>query len=191
MARTYHTGGVSRVNGKRGVDVQKELPIRKHPRLKGYAYSKNGAYFITICVKDKHNLLGTVVGRDVFIAPTVKLSEYGNVVDKHINKINSLGKGAVVDKYVIMPNHVHMLIMIENEIIGCISGAMKTSRPTTIPNLLRSFKTMVSKEIGVSLWQTSYHDHIIRDETDYLRIWQYIDENPMKWTEDKYYSGKG
>ena len=94
--------------------MQKELPVRKHPRLEGYDYSSNGAYFITVCVKDRHEMLGSVVvGRDVFIAPSVELSEYGRVVDKHINIINSLGKGIWVDKYVIMPNHIHMIAMIE------------------------------------------------------------------------------
>jgi len=177
--------------------MQSELPIRKHPRLKGYDYGICGGYFITICVKNRESMLGEVVGRDVFIAPTVQLSEYGNIIDKHINIINSLGKGVFVDKYVIMPNHVHMIILLENEMQDCSNGAMcgagngamKTSRPTTtIPNLLRSFKTMVSKEIGFSLWQTSYHDHIIRSKEEYRKIWNYIDENPGRWRDDKYYN---
>jgi len=173
-----------------------ELPRRKHPRLKGYDYGLNGMYFITVCVRGRHNILGEInvglnVGRDVFIALTVQLSEYGNTVNKHINTINLLCNGAVIDKYVIMPNHVHLIIMIENEMRDCVNGAMKTLRPTTtILNLLCSFKTMVSKEIGFSIWQTSYHDHIIRNENEYQKIWQYIDNNPAKWTEDAYYCGK-
>jgi len=137
------------------------------------------------------------VGRDVHIAPIVKLTEYGKIVDKHINIINTLGKGLTVDKYIIMPNHVHIIIVLGNGVGGGGSGdcgngergggAMKTSRPTTIPNILRSFKTMVSKDIGFSLWQASFYDHVIRDEEDYLRIWKYIDENPLKWSEDEYF----
>ena len=92
-----------------------------------------------------------------------------------------------IDKYAIMPNHVHMIILLKNENRDYQNGAMRTSRPTAIPNLLRSLKIMVSKEIGFSLWQASYYDHIIRSEEDYLRIWQYIDENPAKWAEDKYF----
>jgi hypothetical protein len=57
----------------------------------------------------------------------------------------------------------------------------------SIPTIVRSFKTLVTKEIGFSLWQTSYHDHIIRDEDDYLYHWKYIDENPAKWAEDEYF----
>ena len=185
--------------------MQRDLPVRKHPRLKGYDYSKNGAYFITLCVKDGHEMLGTFVGRDVLIAPgidinvpvmespvaeSVELSEYGDVVNKHINKINLLCKGILVDKYVIMPNHIHMIIIINhNEMLDCNNGAMKTSRPTSasVPSVMRSFKTMVTKEIGFSLWQDSYHDRIIRDENEYHTIWRYIDENPARWVNDKYY----
>jgi Transposase IS200 like. len=177
-----------------------ELPKRKHPRLKGYDYAKNGAYFITICVKGRHNMLGELVGRDAHIAPsnhimpTIRLSEYGKIIDKYINSINSPKKSVAVDKYVIMPNHVHMIIILENEagnpdhreMMG--NGATWASRPTAIPDIVRSFKVMVSKEIGFSLWQTSYHDHIIRSEDEYHRICQYIDDNPAKWAEDDYFS---
>ena len=65
---------------------------------------------------------------------------------------------------------------------------MKASAPTiSVPNLIRSFKVLVSKEIGQSIWQRSYHDHIIRDEEDYINHLRYIEDNPAKWLEDKYY----
>jgi len=168
-----------------------ELPIRKSIRFKNYNYGAVGYYFITICVKNRVNALGKVVGCDVLIAPIyVELSEYGHVVDKHINKINLVCGEFSVDKYVIMPNHIHMIIVKKGESSAIQdSGAMRTSRPTSssIPSLIRSFKTMITKEIGISLWQASYHDHIIRNENDYRRIWQYIDQNPAKWADDCYY----
>jgi len=127
---------------------------------------------------------------DVGIAPYIELSEYGKIADKHINKINAINNIISIDKYVIMPNHIHMIIFIRNPETSSIgkSGAMRTSRPTSasIPSIMRSFKTMITKEIGFSLWQTTYHDHIIRDEADYQRTWQYIDENPAKWAEDEF-----
>jgi len=191
-----------------GVHMKDFLPVRKHPRLKGYDYKQNGAYFITICVKDRHDMLGGIVGRDVLIAPedkiaqqsdvpntqpssNVQLSEIGEIVDRHINRINSLNDIVSVDKYVVMPNHIHMILTLKHSISQNVEqqgGAMRTSRPTSlsIPNILRSFKTVVTKEIGISLWQTSFHDHIIRDEEEYLRIWKYIDENPIRWNEDEY-----
>jgi len=67
---------------------------------------------------------------------------------------------------------------------------MWTSRPTsaTIPRLIRSFKTVITKEIGFSLWQTSYHDRLIRDEAEYQRIWKYIDQNPANWEHNPYHA---
>jgi REP element-mobilizing transposase RayT len=172
--------------------MQKEFPVRRRIRLEGYDYSQAGYYFITICVQDGHEMLGKVaVGRDVLIAPPyVRLSEYGEIADKHINKIESMCKGFRVDKYVIMPNHIHMIIMkVNNNSLVHEDGAMRTSRPTSasVSSIIRSFKTMVSKEIGFSLWQERFHDRIIRDETEYQRIWHYINENPSKWAEDRYF----
>ena len=187
--------------------MNNELPIRKHPRLKRYNYNNNGAYFITVCVKDRREIFGKVitVGRDVHIAPDdgipsvpqVILSEYGNIVDKHIKIINSTFKDVQIDKYVIMPNHIHMIIVLnkpdgnmdDRTINDIDNGAMRTSRPTVaiIPKIMRSFKTMVTKEIGFSLWQKSYHDHIIRNENEYWHIWKYIDKNSNRWEEDHYH----
>ena len=152
-------------------------------------------------------MLGNIVGRDVFIAPCtplitepekctashddiitpcVQLSKYGIIVKKHINIVSNMRKGLFIDKYIIMPNHMHMIIVVEDS--G--HGAMRTSRPTNaiIPSIIRSLKGMITKEIGFSLWQTSYHDHIIRDEAEYHRIWKYIDENPAKWQDDCFYT---
>jgi|GEM_PF-4334353 len=83
-------------------------------RLNEYDYSSNGAYFTTICVKNRLKLLGTVVGYDNLGAPYVRLSEYGNIVQKNINLIELYYKNVSVDKYVIMPNHVHMIITVSN-----------------------------------------------------------------------------
>ena len=165
----------------------KEFPVRKHPRLSGHNYSSNGSYFITLCVKDMHEMFGeVVVGRDVHIAPQVQLSAYGAIAAKHIGEIKAQFQNVSIDNHVIMPNHIHMIITVKHTESD---GAMWTSRPTnaTIPAMVRSFKTMITKEIGFSIWQKSYHDHIIRDEAEYQRIWQYIDENPASWTEDRYY----
>ena len=222
----------------------RELPVRRHPRLKGYDYSQNGAYFVTICVKDKHEMLGEIVGRGVHIAPQVQLSEYGVIVKREIENIPSHYDNVFIDVFVVMPNHVHCIIVIEENggfmggagytgraldgtgrmldgtgrmvdvITGAASGAPTNATthvggalarpvpvtiphpvpvhiprpvPATIGNIVRGFKSGVSRQIGFSLWQRSYHDHVIRNETDYQRIWQYIDENPAKWEEDCYY----
>ncbi|MBR2476769.1 MAG: hypothetical protein IKB50_01390 [Clostridia bacterium] len=87
-----------------------DLPKRKPTRLKEYDYSSPGAYFITVCVKDKKHILGKIVGDDAHIVPKNELSEYGRVCDKYIKNINNKYENVSVDKYVIMPNHIHLLI---------------------------------------------------------------------------------
>ncbi len=159
------------------------LPKRKHPRLKGYDYSQNGCYFVTVCVKNKENLFGRVnVGRDAFIPPTVELSEIGKVAEKYINNINFVYNNVSVENYVIMPNHIHFLLLFYDE--ANTNGGMRASRPTLF-TVIRSFKTMITKEIGYSIWQSSYYDRVIENENGYLDAWRYIDENPIKWILNK------
>jgi len=82
-----------------------------------------------------------------------------------------------------MPNHVHMIIRIENDTNG---GAMRASPPTqSLPKMIRSFKIVVSKELGFSPWQRNYYEHIIRNSKDYSQIWQYIETNPANWEDDE------
>ena len=175
-----------------------KLPIRKYLRLQGYDYNQNGAYFITICVNDKHEMLGEVVGRDALGTPYIKLSEYGEIVFKEIEKTPSYYNGITIDKFVVMPNHVHMIITINrnydsttiNEIKN--NGAPRASRPTTalIPNIIAILKKKTNKIFSFNMWQDSYHDRIIRSEKEYQAICKYIDENPAQWAEDEYYEEK-
>jgi len=167
----------------------KELPVRKNIRLKGHDYSKAGRYFITICVTDRHAMLGKVVGDGVLDVPHVRLSEYGDITEKHIIAIDAHYDHINIQKYIIMPNHIHMLISV-NDVTGQTSGTSRTPPPTNavIPTLISTLKRFVNKDCGFELFQRSYHDHIIRDEAEYQRIWQYIDENPQRWADDCYYT---
>ena len=163
-----------------------EFPKRKHPRLRGYDYSRNGAYFLTFCVKDKNELLGRIaVGRGILDAPFMQLSEHGRTLTEAIEFLNKKANAVAIEKYVIMPNHVHLIATIDN----WSNGASRMSRPTDarVPRLISSIKRFTNKKAGFNLWQRTYHDHIIRSEGDYLRIWQYIDQNPARWFEDCYY----
>ena len=155
------------------------LPKRKRNRLKYYDYSTNGMYFVTICTKGREKILSNIVGGDAHIALFVELTNYGKIVDKYINNINSKYPNITVDKYVIMPNHIHLMIRID--------GTMWASSPTTISDIVRSLKILTTKEIGKSIFQRSFHDHIIRDDADYLKIWNYIETNPARWREDCFY----
>ncbi|MBQ8783528.1 MAG: transposase [Clostridia bacterium] len=159
------------------------LPKRKPNRLKDYDYSSNGAYFLTICTKDKQKILCDIVRVDDLGDPIIKLTEIGKIVDKYIVSANKIDN-VTVDKYVVMPNHIHMIVSVEN-----FGGSPRSSTLTsaTIPNLVSALKRFINAEAGKNIFHRSYHDHIIRDENDYLRIWEYIDTNPVKWTNDCYY----
>ena len=157
------------------------LPQRKGIRLKDYDYSQAGYYFITICTRDKRNLfwdVGATCGR-----PDQKplLTNIGELVNREINKISFIYENVQINKYVIMPNHIHMIIVMFDR-----SGRSKTA--PTISRIIQQFKGSVSKQAGFSLWQKSFYDHIIRHEEKYLEICEYIETNPIKWKEDKYYS---
>lgn len=165
-------------------------PKRKPTRLKGYDYSRPGWYFVTVCTLNRERCLCEVmgtnghagpqssrVGADVLIGPQVELSAYGKVVDRVSAQMPT------VDKYMIMPDHVHIMFRIPEP----QDGPMRTSAPT-LPGLVRYWKRQITKQCGVSLWQRTYHDHIVRDEADYQRIWSYIETNPAKWEEDPYYA---
>lgn len=163
-----------------------ELQTRKPNRLKNYNYSQNGAYFITICTKDRKHILSkieiepTTVGNAVLGIPSVKLLKYGKITDKIISQINCFYDEIKIDKYIIMPNHLHLIISINN------NGASRTTHPT-ISDYIRTIKRFINQEIGYNIWQKSFYDHIIRDKYDYQTRWQYIDDNPAKWSEDELY----
>jgi REP element-mobilizing transposase RayT len=192
--------------------VDKRFPRRKQNRLQGYDYSQAGCYFITICVKDKHELLGYTVGRDALGAPDIKcddtpyvhLSEHGRIVQNEIEKTQEHYENIVIPEFVVMPNHVHMIIVIENDDMPRVNdngalrvndngapradnnGAPRASRPT-ISNIVGIIKRKTNKVCGFNMWQTSYHDRIIRTEEEYKQIRKYIQENPQTWLQDCYY----
>ena len=164
------------------------LPKRKPNRLQGYDYSSNGVYFVTICTQNKDCILGRIVGGGVLDAPKIELSKYGKAVDEQIALMNSMYDNVIIEKYVIMPNHIHLLIRIENK---SDSGSSRTPTPTNsvIAMFVSTLKRFTNKNAGEKLWQRSYYDHIVRNENEYLKIWEYINSNAQKWQNDKYYTG--
>ena len=136
---------------------------------------------MTVCTRDKKCILGSVVGADDHIGPYMDLSPVGKVVDKYLRSIPG------VDYFVVMPNHVHMILHISST--NVLQGPMWSSAPTkaNISSLVRTWKTLVTKEVGYSIWQRSFYDHVIRNEREYIKIAQYIEENPAKWVDDTYY----
>jgi len=162
----------------------RELPIRKPNRLTGYDYSKEGAYFITICAKDRAEIFGHIVcdlSNEGARSARPHLSEIGLLVDSVIGGISDHYPHITVAQRVIMPNHIHMILVIDR-----FDGrAMRA--PTTVGIIINQMKGIVTKKIGFSPWQKSFHDHIIRNEKDYFHIAEYIENNPQNWEKDQFY----
>ena len=122
--------------------------------------------------------MGKIVGVVVHGDPKIILTDEGKIVQKNIEKCNNI-KNTRIDEYIIMPNHIHIIIKLQN-------GSPWTTTPT-ISQIIISFKTVITKEIGYSIWQRNYYEHIIRNEDEYLKIREYIINNPYNWEKDKYY----
>ena len=157
------------------------LPKRKKLRLSGYDYSSSGCYFVTICTHNNLNLFWT----------NGLLNSFGRIVESQIEKIEERYWDVKIDKYVIMPNHIHMLVTIgcdalpdDDEILLQETlGEIKHSNLEGIIGLLKSGVTREIHRINnkIKVWQRSYFDHIIRNEKDYNETWDYIEANPIRW----------
>lgn len=181
-----------------------ELKHRKSNRLSIYDYNSDGAYFLTVCTQNKEHLLSrivlkeTVVGTDVPDGPQanreicIELTEYGKIAEKYINQLNDFYDDISVNDYVIMPNHIHLMLVVGK------SGPSRTSVPTElacveskrlnltkqhsiVSKFVSALKRFSNKESGKKLWQMRSYDHIIRDGKDYDLHVKYIYENPIKW----------
>jgi REP element-mobilizing transposase RayT len=153
---------------------------RKQLRLKGWDYSKNGAYFITICTKDKKHLFGHV-GADSISA---------QMIDKTFNEIIGKYNNVYCSKYVIMPNHFHAIIHIERadmESAPTISKVIQEFKRYSTIEYIKLVKQDILPPFDKQLWQRSYFDHVIRNQQDYEDAWNYIEGNPSKWKEDELY----
>ena len=153
------------------------LPKRKPTRLKDFDYSSQGAYFVTICTKDRKNILSNIVGEGF---PLPQLTQQGKIVEKYILSVNKKYPCVAVNKFVIMPNHIHIIFCVENDGRGNPSP--------TISNVVGWLKYNATKQInlidgntGNRIFQRSYYDHVIRNQEDYNEIWEYIENNPQKW----------
>lgn len=117
----------------------------------------------------------------------IHLSEIGKTVKDGLKNINHYYPMVMVDKCVIMPNHIHAIIRIEANYSECgISG--RTLCAPTLSLIIKNFKEYVTKQIGFSVWQRSFYDRILRNEWEYRNAWQYIENNPMNWENDELFS---
>ena len=147
------------------------FPKRKNPRLKQYDYATENYYFVTICTGEKKCIFGSLNNMNIF----GKFAEEGLLlIETHFPTVK-------VDKFIIMPNHVHLLLQIHAEEFG---------RPVAAPTIsvvVNKLKGAVSRQVGFTVWQKGFYDHVVRAEQDYREIWHYIENNPYKWKEDRFY----
>ncbi len=178
---------------------------RKPNRLKEYDYSQDGWYFVTMCVKNKIECFGEIKNDKII------LNEHGQIILKYWQEITSHYQNIFLDEWVVMPNHIHGIIIIEN-LVGAEQcseshifakstvGTEQCSVPTKaiarvdyglLSKVIKSFKEISVKTIRKNLndydfaWQRSFYDHIIRNEKSLDKIRSYIYHNPPKWELDR------
>ena len=169
------------------MENEKNLPKRKHPRLRDYDYSLTGAYFVTICTHNKKCTLSRIVGRGLAPAETneIEYTSLGEIAERQLLALKDRYTHLVIDQYVIMPNHIHAILFLRDDAAGA------SPRPTLM-DIICSFKSLTTREcrkhgFQEKLFQASFHDHIIRDRADLEEHLKYICENPLKWTADPLY----
>ena len=171
---------------------------RKSTRLRGYDYTQAGAYFITICTHTRECLLGEVVNGEM------RPNEYGNIANARWNEIPVHFSDVGTDSFVVMPNHIHGIIVLSDDCRGGVTPPNwvttldKTGTETvplrkrTLGQIVAYFKYQTTKSInqirstpGVHVWQRNYYEHVIRNRTDLEEIREYIVNNPLKWDLDR------
>jgi putative transposase len=187
---------------------------RKRNRMAGYDYSQNNLYFVTSCVKNMDCCFGDVVpvgtGRDLSVHnPKIHnpdenesemiLNEYGIIAYNQLEWLEIQYPYIELHSYVVMPNHIHALIEIDSLKINSIHKSITSQLDSenikikSLSQIMGAYKTTSSKLIHQAnyeefAWHRSFHDHIIRDEKSYLNIVNYIENNPDRWSKDKFYN---
>jgi putative transposase len=166
---------------------------RRSIRLPGYDYARHGAYFITICAYNRECLFGEITGGEM------RLNECGMIATACWQDISKHFPSIALDIFIIMPNHVHGIVIIQPEGRDIACYVPTEPRPSrfsrlpahSLPSITRAYKSAVTKRInesrgtpGVPVWQKGYYEHIVRDEKDLNTIREYIRYNPEKWAED-------
>ncbi len=170
------------------MDNKKEFPKRKHPRLDYYNYSSPGAYFVTICTQNRRCILSRIVGRGLAPAETngIEYTAFGKIAEEQLLLLEDRYPCLAIDRYVIMPNHIHAILVLEYDTAGA------SPRPTIMDAICayKSLTTRECKRIGLTekLFQISFHEHVIRGYEDYEEIVNYIYENPIRWYYDELYT---
>lgn len=188
-----------------------KIKYQRHSlRLPNYDYSKEGLYFVTLCVENWVNLFGDIYDGEL------KLNVLGKIVKEEWQKTDEIRDNIQLHEFIIMPNHFHAIIeiLVSNNNNNESERLNQFKSPTkTIGAIIRGFKGTSTKrvkekiyntdcadglqythklingmDLSRSIWQRNYYDHIIRNQKDYIRISEYIENNPFSWVDDKYYN---
>jgi putative transposase len=163
---------------------------RRSIRLPNFDYSQAGAYFVTICTKNRKCLFGEILNREM------KLNDDGIFVSSCWVDIPKHFPHAKLDAYVIMPNHIHGIIVLDDNAVGANNYSPLPHRPKgtakTIGSIIRGFKIGATKGLqqklpDIKLWQRNYFEHVIRNDNDLNQIRQYVIDNPLNWAKDENY----
>lgn len=171
-------------------------------RLQTWDYGNDGAYFITICTRHRKHFFGEIVLGE--FEQEMNLNDYGKIADLYWEEIPEHFPIIELGNYVVMPNHVHGILIIDNPSKIANSDSDLKNKKTigqlrfqnqgkdTVSSVVGSYKSAVSKEIHKSFpkfaWQARFHDHVIRDAESFERIQNYIANNPKNWKEDRFFS---
>ena len=144
---------------------------RRPTRIPKYDYSSCNYYFITICTHNRKCIFGSAD----------QLNQLGRIAQKHILRIPSYYESVHIDKFVVMPNHIHIILILNDR-----------DKNPDVSLIVGQYKRGVTKEIRELfpdrlVWQRSFHDHVIRNQTSYEKIWMYIENNPKCWKKDCFY----
>ena len=180
------------------MNIPTHLHHRRSIRLKGYDYSLAGAYFITIVTYKGEDIFGEIVDNES------RLNQYGEIAKSEWFNTARLRPSVSLypDEMVVMPNHIHGIMWINqsHDVRGAATlrpypqsnGKLQNVAKNSLGAMVRGYKSAVTYRInairnsrGISVWQRNYYDHIIRDEDELRKIWDYIDTNPQNWIEDR------
>jgi REP element-mobilizing transposase RayT len=184
-------------------------------RLQGWNYSQNGVYFITICTAGRECLFGDIIvwtngvwmndvethGRASLRRSSIQLSAIGQIVNQEWDKSFEIRSELFCDAFIIMPNHLHAILRIENKTPQTPQTIQHTGiayrSPKSISSFVAGFKSSATKQINelrgtpkLPVWQPRFYDHIIRTDAEFKRINDYINTNPEKWGKDKFYKSE-
>ncbi len=192
----HHSIRLNNVGAIHELPLQKNMTIkynsqhhRRSIRLKGYDYSQSGAYFITICTYNRECLFGKIVDDKMI------LNQYGEIANQCWLEIPNHFPNVELDEYIIMPNHIHEIIVINEQNVGAIHELPLQNqyqrRKMLIPKIIGRFKMNSAKQINqlrhtpnIPVWQRNYYEHIIRNENELNKIREYIINNPLHWELD-------